>query len=162
MGGDTPDIEQYDQLLRGAVFELRRAADRMLAAHSSMRGLSQLPRPRRFVIAGNVSWPDNISRPDDYRDFILGASEAGGECRPLSWLPDIQAEIKRACRGQPRRILHAIRQLQAAARWCDARVAGMERERVEIIRKQSRAVETLQAMASMSAIAKLGEGNRDA
>jgi len=145
--------QRYAELLGDALRDLRNAADRMLRAHDATPPVA-LPRPRQFVLAGPVQWPAGIRGERGYRHV---------ESDSYTWLMGddlqrLQEALQRACRGQPRRILHAIRQLQAASRWCDARVAGMERERAEIIRQQSRAAETLEAMASMAAVAKLGGG----
>lgn len=57
------------------------------------------------------------------------------------------------CGYQPRKVLRAIRRIEAAAAWCEARVAGLKRQAEEILRQQASATEQLEAMAALQALA---------
>lgn len=107
-----------------------------------------LPRGREFVIASTVTWPGwrgNHTLPRGkvymYQHFRLNHDERNEHNASLT--------ITRATEGQPRKVLRALRRIQAATAWCQARTAGRQRQAQEILRQQAGAAEILEAEAVM-------------
>ena len=103
-----------------------------------------LPRPRAFwIVPGQVAWP--------YQDDLDRVSVRGyGEVCTTARTAERIAEL---CGFQPRRILRALRRIQAAEAWCRARIEGRRRAAEEIVRQQARAVSVLEAEIAMGKLA---------
>lgn len=81
-------------------------------------------RPRIFKICDDIYWPRiYCGKVDFYAATIIGANgdETYGET-----IPFIDDKIIRRCQT-PRDVIVAIRRIQAATAWCEARVEGLER-----------------------------------
>jgi hypothetical protein len=99
--------------------------------------------PKWYVASGVEIHPkgeDLVSMIDGYP----------GPTLKYSW--EVARRIGNACGWQPRKVLRALRRLQAIAAWCRARRAGLERAAQEILRQQARAMEQLEAEAAMAAL----------
>lgn len=113
---------------------------------------------RRFVFAPGVVWPERSEA--DVSIYSQGKTrrESGwkiGEIEHYKGTRERVAElICYACKWQPRLILRAVRRIEAATRWCEARAAGRKRAAEEILRQQAEAEEKLAAMAAIDAMAK--------
>jgi hypothetical protein len=77
------------------------------------------------------------------------------QCAPLYVAyPERVVEVLREDTGQhPRDLLRALRRIQAAAAWCRARTAGLQRALEEVARQQARAVEALETEAAVRTLA---------
>jgi len=125
----------YGVLVTAALEDLNSAAEKMVAQTTPA---TPMPRPRIFIICETVSWP--VLRSDSPLRY-----------RVTSWCVS-SGKIVVGCKKQPRLILRAIRRIQAATAWCEARTEGRRRQAEEILRQQSAAVEALEAEAAMLAL----------
>lgn len=133
----------YVPIISAALADLEEAVNKIKQNTSPA---TPLPRVRRFeIVAGKITWPNQ----DDLRSIALG--------KTTLFLGDwnrIYAckTLLEACEYQPRLILRALRRIQAATAWCEARAEGRQRAAEEILRQQARAVEALEAEAAMLAL----------
>jgi len=150
--------EEMLHLLHGALIRLYRAQE---ALRGNTSPYTPPPRFRRFHLAGEIVWPyaDKVGdRPDK-----IGAAKCSDHRGYDNWhLPsDPNSSIEAAkcllkeCRYQPRLVLRALRRIEAAIAWCQARTEGRRRAAEEILRQQAKALETLEAMAAQEALARL-------
>ena len=114
-----------------------------------------LPRPRHFAIAPGLEWPvrdQQLLASDNHFSgyYLLGR----GDTPPLSLHEARNAAqaVVKACNGRPRRLLRALRRIQAATAWCHARAAGRRRAAQEILRQQAGATEVLRDEAALRAL----------
>lgn len=86
---------------------------------------ASLVRPRIFKICDDIYWPRIYcgNKVDFYAATIVGANS--DEMRRYA-IQFISGEIMRRCQT-PRDVIVAIRHIQAATAWCEARVEGLER-----------------------------------
>ena len=141
-------MDEYVRILTAALTDLATAA-RKLTVETVPQ--TPLPRPREFVFISadgkKVSWP---------------ATEAGTK---RVWWEYCRTAVAAVCRTdaaassilllsryQPRPILRALRRIQAATAWCEARAEGRRRAAQEILRQQRAAAEVLEAEAAMQAL----------
>ena len=92
---------------------------------------ASLVRPRIFKICDDIYWPRiYCGKVDFYAATIIGANgdETYGET-----IPFIDDKIIRRCQT-PRDVIVAIRRIQAATAWCEARVDGLERYNQQEVR----------------------------
>jgi hypothetical protein len=140
----------YEALLAAALKELAVAGER-LAVNTCPA--TPMPRPRVFVLVqrgdASLRWP--CSR--DVSSY-LDCFEWRCEHKPNGWeySGDAARHICRATGQQPRLILRALRRIQAATAWCQARQEGRQRAAQEILRQQASAVEALEAEAAIRAL----------
>jgi hypothetical protein len=114
-----------------------------------------LPQPRAFRFTDHISWPKTGSSPCDWDAYGDCGIKVGGTNYPLTHehaLQMIANQVLGQCGHQPRKILRALRRIQAATAWCRARTEGRERMAEEILRQQAKAVEALDAEAAMVAL----------
>lgn len=141
------DSKQLEKLLASALKDLKVAVNKMT---SDTIPSTPLPRPRGFLIVKDWYFPryepnyiywGQLGRgwPIKYRNHLYVDEDAA-------------QNIIRACEGRPRLILRALRRIQAATAWCEARAEGRRRQAEEILRQQAKAVETLDAEAAMLAL----------
>ena len=119
------------------------AANKELA--NNIRPHVPLPRPKIFFIPPGYSWP--------YRgdwEHIWDNGKGGGLY--LGFPTACAERICSAAGYQPRKILAALRQIQAATAWCKARTEGRKRMAQEILKQQAAAVEALEAEAAIAAL----------
>lgn len=140
------DYMDYKNILREALQQLGRAAERL--EKNSVPNVP-LPRPRKFSFAAEVQWPyinkDNrVVFTEAYHLYNYSILNYG-----VNYIAD---GILAGCGGQPRLILRALRRIQAATAWCEARAEGRQRAAEEILRQQAKAVEALEAEAAMLAL----------
>jgi len=137
-------VERYSKLIESAIVALNRAVDQL--KQNTVPGTA-MPRPRVFHITRNVVWPNNDPGWKTIR------FEESGRSRWLNYCPaDLAAMIVKSCGYQPRKILAALRRLQAATAWCYARAEGRKRAAEEILRQQKSALEVLEAEAALQAL----------
>lgn len=139
--------KDYRKLLAPAVYELYRAVEEM---HENTFPRTSIPRPRSFEFAPGLFWPPVYDGRVDYRYINTAGC---GVCR-LSNDSAIAREIVNACGGRPRKILRALRRIQAATAWCRARTEGRKRMAEEILRQQAKAVTVSEAEAVMVSLKK--------
>lgn len=100
-----------------------------------------LGRPRTFCFAPGLVWPCYNTRSDPSISFPSGLSGMAA-LEIYSWKRDeAVAAICDACKWQPKLILRALRRIEAATRWCEARAAGRKRAAEGMRRQQMAAIE---------------------
>lgn len=144
----------YKELLAAAIADLEAAAKRMT---EKTEPVTALPRPRKFVFIAHhgkeIVWPGSTKNKAIFDRFDL--SKAGSnsyywnECSNEKYVPDA---ILTVAGYQPHLILRALRRIQAATAWCNARAEGRQRQAEEILRQQRKAVEALEAEATLTAL----------
>ena len=148
-------MERYNKLLESALAALDRAVDQ-LKQNTVPR--TAMPRPRVFRITRNVVWPqvrDTGTGPYWKVLWKVLYFEENGKGRSIEWeytRREAAEMIARSCGYQPRKILAALRRLQAATAWCYARAEGRKRQAEEILRQQASALEVLEAEAALQAL----------
>lgn len=140
------DQKTATRLLQAALVQLLDAARRLENLETDPK--VPRPRPRTFYFGAGWRWPsrkhgvawDTAERWDGgHVGGILG----------LYWLaPSLWNDLG----GQPRRVLRALRRIQAATAWCEARMEGMRQAAAEIVRQQQAAEDALQAEAALQAL----------
>ena len=146
-------MERYNKLLESALAALNRAVDQL---KQNTVPSTAMPRPRVFHITRNVVWPqvrDTGTGP--YWKVLYFEFEENRKGRSIEYeyMRREAAElIARSCGYQPRKILAALRRLQAATAWCYARAEGRKRQAEEILRQQASALEVLEAEAALQAL----------
>lgn len=139
------EYEQYEQLIEIALRELGSAIKVMVKP--TFPATSE-PRPRIFRFSDYLLWPYVAKGKVSWNKF-----HHPNECYVYSIEGKYSAiRIINECRGQPRKVLRALRRIQAAAAWCYARAEGRKRQAEEILRQQATAVEALKAEAVMQAL----------
>ncbi len=141
-------MEGYIKLLSAALEDLSMAID---AVTQDTDPATPPPRPRLFLLAEGVSWP----RRDQDGKWRWDEIRCGDHAHVVRWYP---GETGRhicygACGGQPRKVLRALRRIQAATAWCLARAEGRKRAAQEILRQQAGAVEALEAEIALRTLA---------
>ncbi|HOL18559.1 MAG TPA: hypothetical protein PLY40_09785 [Bacillota bacterium] len=145
-------MERYNKLLESAITALNRAVDQL---KQSTVPRTAMPRPRVFRITRNVVWPqvhDTGTGPLLWKVLFF---EESGKSRSIEYeyvRREVAEMIARSCGYQPRKILAALRRLQAATAWCYARAEGRKRQAEEILRQQASALEILEAEAALQAL----------
>lgn len=145
------DYKNYEEVIHAALYELDAAAKRMI---KKTVPATPLPRPRRLELTpggwvwpfikddGGIAW-DMIQNPRTGSTMDLThVAYWGGTARVIC----------KACENRPRLILRALRRIQAATAWCEARTEGRKRQAEEILRQQQKAVEALEAEAAILAL----------
>jgi hypothetical protein len=112
-----------------------------------------LPRPRKFVFCKDVEWPYQDTH-DGVLFSVMRIERGDGFSKKKDISPyELRAyKIIEKCKCQPRLVLRALRRIQAATAWCEARTEGRKRHAEEILRQQAKAIETLEAEAAMLAL----------
>lgn len=146
-------MERYKKLIESALAALNRAVDQL---KQNTVPSTAMPRPRVFRITRNVVWPQvHDTGTGPYWKVLYFEFEESRKGRSIEW-EHIRREaaelIARSCGYQPRKILAALRRLQAAADWCYARAEGRKRAAEEILRQQASALEILEAEAALQAL----------
>jgi hypothetical protein len=137
----------YQSLLKAALKDLNKAIGRMT---EQTIPATPLPRPRIFIFTEKLSWP-YIEEQDAKLRFLHFCNMN----KPLAYWNSTTTAVERIqqCAGsQPRKILRALRRIQAATAWCEARAEGRKRQAEEILRQQQKAIEILEAEAAMLAL----------
>lgn len=146
-------MERYNKLLESALTALNRAVDQL---KQSTVPRTAMPRPRVFHITRNVVWPQVHDTGTGTGPYWKGLYfEESGKGRSIEWeytRREAAEMIARSCGYQPRKILAALRRLQAATAWCYARAEGRKRQAEEILRQQKSALEVLEAEAALQAL----------
>ena len=146
-------MERYNKLLESAIAALDRAVNQL---KQSTVPRTAMPRPRVFRITRNVVWPqvrDTGTGP--YWKVLYFEFEESRKGRSIEYeymRREAAEMIARSCSYQPRKILAALRRLQAATAWCYARAEGRKRAAEEILRQQASALEILEAEAALQAL----------
>lgn len=144
-------MERYNKLLESAIAALDRAVNQL---KQSTVPRTAMPRPRVFHITRNVVWPQvRDTGTEPYWKILYFEESRKGRSIEWEYMHREAAEmIARSCGYQPRKILAALRRLQAAAAWCYARAEGRKRAAEEILRQQASALEILEAEAALQAL----------
>jgi len=137
----------YEKILSAALDDLEAAAKKLTAATTPQ---TPLPRPREFIFISRgkekkVVWPAF----DGGKYWLNHITHPGAI---LGYSTHARAYILSLAQYQPRLILRALRRIQAATAWCEARAEGRRRQAEEILRQQQKAVEALEAEAAMLAL----------
>jgi len=144
------DYKNYEEVIRAALYELDAAAKRMI---KKTVPATPLPRPRQFQLTpGGWVWP--FIKDDGRIHWNMIQNRPTGATRDLTnalWGETAEV-ICKACENRPRLILRALRRIQAATAWCEARTEGRKRQVEEILRQQQKAVEALEAEAAILAL----------
>lgn len=145
-------MERYNKLLESALAALNRAVDQL---KQNTVPSTAMPRPRVFRITRNVVWPQvhDTGTAGPYWKVLY--FEESGKSRSIEYeyvRREVAEMIARSCGYQPRKILAALRRLQAATAWCYARAEGRKRQAEEILRQQASALEVLEAEAALQAL----------
>lgn len=134
-------VNEVRALLGAALADLDRAVEELLKPTVPA---TPMPRPRRFEIAPGIVWPSRSS----WGDVVFTDRSGAPQVYPLSssWGRGLLLDkIVAATGAQPRRLLRALRRIEAATAWCRDRRAGRERMAQEILRQQMWAIEALEA-----------------
>jgi hypothetical protein len=151
--------ELQDELL---VYWLKRLSTSAAKLHDIARGHGPQIRARYFRI-GRCVWPVHDMR--EIRHEIILRSETlwmyihtgtGINLLGPSHHRETVQALQRDIRYRPRAALRAIRTLQAAVAWCDARIVGHEKSRFHDVQLQmaSKAQNALRSEAVVAALAK--------
>ncbi|MGI9951408.1 hypothetical protein V3F56_03515 [Moorellaceae bacterium AZ2] len=136
----------YTKILVAALKDLMAAAEKLTA--DTVPG-TPLPRPRKFIFVQQgkkmVAWPVWIKGELYWNFFEIPNTEFGS-------VKDAVRSILFLTQEKPRLVLRALRRIQAATAWCEARAEGRKRQAQEILRQQSKAVEALEAEAVLLAL----------
>lgn len=108
-------------------------------------------RWRRFYFTPDVYWPDK----DNDTNYV----QLGDTGKFLSDTQVIAKIIIARCQYNPKRILRALRRIQAATRWCQMRAEGLRRAREQLWKNHAKAVETIMAEAAMLELGGKDEGD---
>lgn len=137
----------YQDIIIAALEELRAAVGRLVKKTSPA---TPEPRPRIFHF-GHYTWPSIYS--DGPHWGVIYSPSKKESLYINDWnRPFAVSQIIAGCDHQPRLILRALRRIQAATAWCEARTEGRKRQAEEILRQQQAAVEALEAEAAMLAL----------
>ena len=135
----------YDKMLIQALIQLNYAVEHL---KTERKPVPPMPRPHIVHICEGVTWPDieqgtrwNMIKTCDKVIYFSRASNLNAA-----------EKILNNCGHQPRKILRALRRIQAATTWCYARAEGRKRQSEEILRQQASAVEALESEAAMQAL----------
>jgi len=144
-------MKRYNKLLESALAALDRAVDQL---KQSTVPRTAMPRHRVFHITRNVVWPQvrDTGTGPDWKVLYFEESRKGRSIEYEYIHREAAEMIARSCGYQPRKILAALRRLQAAADWCYARAEGRKRQAEEILRQQKSALEVLEAEAALQAL----------
>lgn len=138
-------MKTWESLLETALRELGSAVKVMV--RPTFPATSE-PRPRIFRFTDGLLWPYVAKGEVSWNKF-----HRPDECYVYSIEGEFSAvKIINECGGQPRKVLRALRRIQAATAWCYARAEGRKRQAEEILRQQASAVEALEAEAVMQAL----------
>lgn len=101
-----------------------------------------MPRPKIFQITPEMAWPGINDRGPVWDAYALKHG-----IRYTYWRQSkYEAEtICNECEWKPRKVLRAIRVLQAATAWCYARAEGRRRAAQEVTRQQQKAMDGILA-----------------
>jgi hypothetical protein len=150
--------EQYISLIGEALSDLYKASKEL---EDEIKPTVPLPRRKVFVI-GQYYWPvldkngvhwHVIAKKASFEDVYYTGKEAG-----IAFYDgtneSVAQSIIHSCHYQPRKILRALRRIQAATDWCLRRAEGRRRAAQEILRQQAQAVQTLEAEAVLRSLGK--------
>ncbi len=142
------NTNEYQKILISALEELNHAAD-LLMKHTAP--ITPLPQHRIFKIYAGITYPNlDPNGLPLYKEIRPTRDKYATNLGYYS--VRIADEILAVCKHQPRLILRALRRIQAATAWCEARAEGRKRMAEEILRQQANAVEALNAEAAMLAL----------
>lgn len=144
----------YQKIIEAALKDLREAVKKMTAKTDPQ---TPLCRKREFIFAEDknghkIIWPykDDFYKVSPGQDAWLYSLSMGSyQVNNLSYLVTNIIDI---IGNQPRKILLALRRIQAATAWCEARAEGRKRQAEEIKRQQAKAIAALEAEAILSAL----------
>ena len=139
-------MEQYNKLLESAIAALDRAVDQL---EQNTVPSTPMPRHRVFHITHNIVWP--IAWDGKPRWKTIRISKHSTYSIEYEY-KKVASNIAESCGYQPRKILRALRRIEAATAWCYARAEGRKRAAEEILRQQKSAVEALEAEAALQAL----------
>ncbi len=122
------------ELVAAALEELRKAAE-------SIGDLSPgvpMPRVRVFEFAPGLVWPGETPQEGHYWYLYsrLGDRKVLGSGGFKVWADDLTEMILKRAGGQPRKVLRALRRIQAATEWCRRRAEGRRRAAQEVLRQR--------------------------
>lgn len=143
------DYKNYEEVIRAALNDLYGAVKRMI---KETVPATPLPRPRQLELTpGGWVWPyvDEKIHWDMIQNPRTGSTM---DLTNVVYLGGTARVICKACGDRPRLILRALRRIQAATAWCEARTEGRKRQVEEILRQQQKAVEALEAEAAILAL----------
>jgi len=138
----------YKKLLASALTELFEAQELLVKETVPLTGL---PRFRRFVFAQKKD--ELVYWPAVFKDGMVASSYFSCEGKNVyKSASTVSAYILDFTGQQPRLVLRALRRIQAATSWCEARTEGRKRAAEEILRQQKRFLDILEAEEALAAI----------
>lgn len=141
------DQENMKILIMQALSELNKAQKDM---RTTIKPHVDIPRPRRFLIAPGIEWPYIAGSNCNYQNLCILVNEK--RYSMMFFEDSIADEILLKCQYRPRLVLRALRRIQAATAWCEARAEGRKRAAEEILSQQRKAVEMLELEAALLAL----------
>ncbi len=116
--------------------------------------ITPMPRPRVFFLAEGITWPLVRNQKIMWTDTrVTKRASLGADPLHASLMFVATADfVLDACGHQPRLIHRALRRIQAATAWCEARTEGRRRQAAEILRQQARAVYALDAEVALEVL----------
>lgn len=140
---------------------LRHWLKRLSVSAAKLHDITQGPGPqiraRRFRI-GRCAWPVDDMRDQRPEVLWMCFHTGAGKITPIgpSHFREIVEALQRDIQFRPRAALRAVRTMQAAVAWCDARIVGHEKSRLHDVQLQmaSKAHNALRSEAVVAALAK--------
>lgn len=141
------------ELLKAAINDLRPAVGELTEKTTPP---VPMPRPRIFRViqtaTTTVEWPARTDTAIAWNQFAVNSCHTSSR---VSWVGEPSTVINviiEETTGRPKLMLRALRRIQAATAWCQARAEGRRRMAVEIARQQQRTTDILVAEAAMLAL----------
>lgn len=141
--------KMYKKLIKESLLRLRHAAEEI---EQQTMPTTPMPRARIFHICKDISWPSIKIKTNAVADWNYIAFKENRSLSLEYYPREATDRIIKKCHYQPRKILRALRRIEAATAWCYARAEGRKRAAEEILRQQASALEILEAEAALLAL----------
>jgi len=103
----------------------------------------RLIRPKYFEFAPGITWP--LREPLENGGYGIKWDKVNLDAFHWAYLHDLPHDIIKRCNYQPRCILRAIRRIDAAIRWCEKRIEGLNRYYRHVLEQQKKSVQQIEA-----------------
>ena len=140
-------IMSYEQIkMARAVLEQKTRELDDISTKLTKHPYYHLIRPRYFEFAPGIIWPLREPLACGGYDVNMNAVHIISE-DSTSWayLHDLPHDVIVRCNYQPRCIVRAMRRIDAAIRWCEKRIKGLNRHYQQILEQQKDAVKKIEA-----------------
>lgn len=146
--------ELYINLVGDALKDLAIAVDHL---RQDTFPFTPLPNFREFEIVDGLIWPEiNKQIGKVYPYDMRGKYNSRFSCgfKDARERVELAQMIVKMAQGQPKKVLKAVRRIQAATAWCYSRAEGRKRMAEEILRQQAKAKELLEIEIALRIIGK--------